>query len=173
MRFLNLILLSISISVFANEDGWVQYLNRPSAENAKAIRQAPKSFNFNDVYDVLSVQVLSGDLEALNLALRLKQWVSLSASDSESLSVLIGKTARSFPEQYLKVVSSIETPMQCVGLVNYGLEYIDNVSAMLYENEQRQLALQSVDSSKLSGIRDNCLKILKADAIFLTKQLGN
>jgi hypothetical protein len=172
MKYLALLLIFISHSSVASS-AWDNYLNFPSPENAALVISPPKSDQMEEDLDILEIQVISGDLEAIKLALRLKDWLKLSAATSEGLSVIIGRSVRSFPEKYMLAINSSSYSKSCVGVNIYGFEYVDRFTAQMYENTQRIKSISSVNNKSLSDTQKICLSILNVSNEFLKSAIGS
>jgi len=168
------VLLTLFISNLAiSSNAWENYLNLPSSENAALVVLSPaNTLNERDL-EILNVQVLSGDLEALKLAFRLKEWLKLAAATSEGLSKIIGRSVRSFPEKFLLAIQLTIYSKSCMVVTNYGYEYIDRISAQLYENTKRIESLSTVNNDTLRNIREVCLSKLIRDNKQLHRLLGS
>jgi len=58
-------------------------------------------------------------------------------------------------------------------VTNYGYEYIDRISAQLYENTKRIESLSTVNNDTLRDIREVCLSKLIRDNKQLHRLLGS
>ena len=163
-----LVLLSCLISNPAHADTpWERYYRLPSAENAAQVSKLsyssgtiPAGWGYDARHlDVLSVQVVAGDAEALRLALRF-----LPQADGgllEDLEELIGRSIRPHPELFLAEVArstasgTLESILRMAGLV-----YTDLERAHYYELEMRRRAIAAVVDPSLAQERERCLSIL-------------
>ncbi|NQZ24683.1 MAG: hypothetical protein HRT53_21925 [Colwellia sp.] len=172
MKYLALLTFFISNLVVAS-DAWKNYLNLPTPENAALVILSPGSDQIEEGLDILEIQVFAGDLEAIKLAFRLKKWMNLSAAISEGLSVIVGRSIRSFPEKFLIAIKSSSYLKSCMDVDVYGFEYVDRLNAQLYENTQRLKSILSVNVGELSEIKKECLSRLNAHNQTLKSIIGS
>jgi len=172
MKYLALLTFFISNFVLASND-WENYLNLPTPENAASVISPPINEQIEGGLDILEIQILAGDLEALKLAFRLKKWVHLSAATSEGLSIIIGRTIRGFPQNFLTAIKSSPYFEYCMDVDVYGFEYVDRINAQLYENRQRIKSIASVNVIELTEIKQVCLSRLRADNQSLKSIIGS
>ena len=172
MKYLALVILLISVSTKAS-NSWENYLNLPTPQNASLVNSVTNSSKIESELDILEIQIIAGDLQAINLALRISEWFKQSAAVSERLSVIIGRSIRSFPKKYLTALNLSANSNQCLDINSNGLEYVDRIQAQMYETEQRLKAILSVNDTELTLIKNTCADKLKEHHSFLKSIIGN
>jgi|GEM_PF-2007473 len=146
---------------------WEDYLDCPTparASRVKVMTYTPGSDSqglSDDEVQILQNQVLARDREAFRLAVRLYR--AADGGDAEDLGALLGRTARSQPEFFLRELAAAH--IRCSDLswaLNAtGLEYVDRPEAKAYEIAQRKNAIRSVRAKKLQHVRTECLQAFR------------
>lgn len=178
----SLVTLSVGIALLVTSSAqaaprqqtpWERYLSEPSPENAARVTalQYSESRSPSDRerdLSLLEVQVVSGDREAVRLALRL-----LPQSDghvTETLCIMLGRLIRVDPRLLLTEVGEhLEVPDLLDAIVtNFGAAYIDRPAAQIYEARQRINALESAQvDPELDAFRTECVDALRQEVRFL------
>lgn len=114
--------------------------------------------------DVLARQVSVGDRDAFKLAFRL--YNLSSGLFTMELDAMLGDTIREYPQLFLEELKSSNNVhwIRTLGypLIESGLNFSDvRAEADRYELEMRIKALASVKDSKLVGLRDECIRIIR------------
>ena len=145
---------------------WERYLAVPSPEHARRVvaleystdGSADRPFERQDEdLALLSVQVLSGDREAVDLAFRLLQ--HSDGHGAETLDIMLGRLIRVRPRLFLQALMVVRPHLSRLdGVVgNFGGEYVDRFDAQKYEARQRIRALRGVSDPVLQALRDECI----------------
>lgn len=146
---------------------WEQYLDFPTAQNAKQVHsltysKGAASFgNYNGLdLQILALQVYAGDREALRLALRLK-----GQSDgglAEDLTAIVGHVIRAHPQLFLEEIKFAKASIAQLEdiVLNAGLEYSDRPEAYQYELNMRLEAFSRVKKNELQLLRNACIDAL-------------
>ena len=148
---------------------WERYLDRPTSENAQAVRNisyTEKSETRERLYDdlaLLAVQIVSSNHESVRLAYRLR-----SRADghlAETIDVMLGRLIRVNPHLFLTVLEEYRsTIVRLDSLVgNFGMVFLDREGAHRYEARRRRDSLLTVGDVKLVAVRDECVALLIDD----------
>ncbi len=170
-RWSSIVILSLGggVALASSPTPWEQYLSQPTSQNAKAVTQIAYSQGSVEPdqsesdLDLLAVQVVSSDLEAVRLAFRLR-----SRADGhlgEIIDIMLGRLIRINPRLFLTTLheqSGAEVRLDSL-LGNFGGAYVDRDMAHQYEAERRRAALLTVTDRGLVSIRDKCVSVLKGD----------
>ncbi len=151
---------------------WEKYLDLPTAENARKVQAATYSVpsdNHDRLYEdleLLEVQVVAGDRQAVRLALRL--YSEADGHYAETLDILLGRLVRVNPRlllEELRLHRKRAGNRHGFGMLrNYGFPYVDRGwTADMYETERRIAALKTVTDVDLRPLRDSCLAMLQYD----------
>ena len=162
-----LAILVVSGAVALEPTPWERYLSQPTPENAKRVTRIAYSGDQLDPgqteidLQLLAVQVVSSDTQAVRLAFRLRS--QADGHLGETIDIVLGRLIRVNPNLFLTALRDQAHPIvrldSLVG--NFGPEYIDNDTAQRYEAERRRAALLTVANHNLVTTRDECLAELK------------
>jgi hypothetical protein len=167
---MKLAVLSISLalpSMCFGQTAWERYVQLPSPENADAVQEIAYSVDSSAEYSgtsILESQVISGDLSALRLALRLSK--RADGGTLHDLFIAISRTIRPRPETFVAelVAADLDTKLWPNLLLSVGEEYVDLPEARSYELSARRQALETVMRSDLSAAKEACVRVLRDDA---------
>lgn len=165
MKLLAFTLFIASLHASA-KTSWEKYLDEPTTANASRVLEIAYSTPMPGGYDahdlqILRLQILAADAQAFRLGYRLYR--QADGGLAEDLGVILAGTIRSHPEFFLRQVEAIkESCFSFEWILNSpGLEYVDRPLAVAYELRERQHALESVRTSSLVDLRNQCLAQLK------------
>lgn len=159
--------------------GWEEYLDYPSSENADKVSQLlPDSGHveytgdeeeektLDTIWETLSMlerQVYSGDRSAVNLAFHL--YSIADGAFAEELDIILGALIRINAQLFLEGLSNQRAFLKGIesGLPvgNFGVEYVDRFEAQRLEATLRIKALQKIRDPSLVNIRGECIRALK------------
>lgn len=157
---------------------WEKYVEYPSPENARKVNSVkyedPKyenDINYDDL-NLLGIQILSGDREALKLAFRLR--AESDGAYAEELDIITGRLIRINPKLFLEELKLYKKNIYKMDslLGNYGQPYVDKLKADIYETKARIKSLKTVNDGKLIDVRDECIKVLN-DSLRETSNILN
>ena len=163
------LVLLFASAAYADDTPWEVYLDHPTSENATRVRsldytpgtkRAARGYELVDLL-ILDQQIRSGDVEVLELAIRVAR-TTKAAATSEYLHSFVGASIRGNPVLFLTVAKQQSlTPRALHDFVLFGAEYyVDRFSAQTYELQMRRRALAAVDHPSLIPVRDSCVRIL-------------
>ncbi|WP_124950084.1 hypothetical protein [Sulfuriferula thiophila] len=178
-RVLLLLLITFLPASVLAATPWEQYLDFPSAQNAKQVHSLTYSkgaasfgnYNGGDL-QILALQVYAGDRESLRLAIRLK-----GQSDgglAEDLTAIVGHVIRIHPQLFLEEIKFAK--ISITGLedivLNAGLEYADRPEANQYELNMRLEALSRVNEKELQVLRNTSIDAIKRESHLTLRSSG-
>jgi hypothetical protein len=150
------------------ETSWERYLVCPSSEAAARVEQITYSPGVDEekrLFDdlaILEVQVISRDVEAVRLALRLLGKAQ-GGHVEETLDIILGRLIRIDPRLFLVELkrSGVKNWGGAVG--NFGEAYVDRMDAHACEKRFRIAALRTVKDSDLRQLREACIRELEQE----------
>lgn len=149
MRYCSfLILFLLATTSVRAETPWEKYLVEPTPENAKsvaAIEYSSDNSETNSDFLLLESQVVSGDVEAFELTLRLAEHAD--GGDLHDLKIIASRAIRPHPSMFLDQVEANpqSTYMLKSAIITVGEEYVDRPVARRYELQARYDALKALD----------------------------
>ncbi len=161
---------------------WNAYLEYPSTQNAallyellpeRAVCNRTDSLcgvAIDSLYNELAMlerQVRAGDKIAVAVAFRLM--AIADGEFAEWLCIMLGQLIRPTPRLFLEQLKEHEhlvTRLDCL-VGNQGYEFVDRWQAMELETELRIEAIEGVEDSSLTEVRDKCLTELRSQLDWL------
>src|SRR5262249_6383148 len=140
----------ISTAIAATPTPWERYLLQPTSANARLVDRIAYSESGVSPADIerdlqlLAIQVISSDAEAVGLAFRLR--ARADGHVGEALDIMVGRLIRVNPRLFLTVLDSQAGPIERLDslVANFGDEFVDREAAQQYEASRRQTALLTV-----------------------------
>lgn len=166
--FATFISLSLAATSAYADTPWEKYLVEPTSENANSVVTIEYSSNSNKIdsdFLLLESQVVSGDVDAFELTLRLAE--QADGGDLHDLKVIASRTIRSHPSMFVNQLKANPHSSDMLRgiLITVGEEYVDRPVARRYELQERYEVLNGLGvDSDADGLAELMVVLIEAIA---------